>query len=217
MKFTALQRQHQVPWFVCLDFEAKICKVPSVAAKPELPLPASQKRKFVWIVFPSEEIHVQSCKICTMTKPCDRIRQSTEKICNLTMFSFAYKIVSASGKHDYPLRICQAPNCGEQFLQSLKEDMTSLWSQLRSYYPITISEEQQREFELAEKCMLCQVRFSELKSSRSKHRDHDHLEPVSTSPSPPSPHYSIFFLLTGGGFVVFSFSSIIHLFSSSGG
>ena len=99
---------------------------------------------------------------------------NTEIVTKLTIFSYCYKIISADGKHDYPLRINQTPSCADDFLRQLKADMTTLWASLRINHPIIITPEQQRLFELQDRCALCQVKFRDLPKS-AKHRDHDHL------------------------------------------
>ena len=175
MQFSADRSRHRSPFFISLDFETRICKAPSVARRVETALPPGAPRKFNWITFESENQHALQCSKCVATKPCSEIQQSTEIMSHLSIFSFCYKIVSASGKHDYPLRVNQSPNCAEEFLRSLKEDMTSLYKQLRVNNPITISNEQLRQFHLQERCGICSTKFSDLPKS-FKHRDHDHLE-----------------------------------------
>ena len=175
MQFSANRSRHRSPFIISLDFETRICKVPGVAQRVETALPPGAARKFNWITFESENRHALQCSKCVATKPCSEIQQSTEIMSHLSIFSFCYKIISASGKHDYPLRVNQSPNCAEEFLRSLKEDMTDLYAKLRVNNPITISDEQLRQFRLQERCGICSTKFSDLPKS-FKHRDHDHLE-----------------------------------------
>ena len=161
--------------FLRLDFECRLCKVPTCDKPPEVAIPPGQKKIHEWVVFESENLHAQHCKRCRPYKPCQDIQLSTEIVTKLTIFSYCYKIISADGKHDYPLRINQSPSCAEEFLRQLKTDMTTLWASLRINHPITITPEQQRLFELQDRCALCQVKFHDLPKS-AKHRDHDHLK-----------------------------------------
>ena len=174
MKFESPDKSYQLPFWIVADFECSLIRRKTAENKVETPLPPNSARKFPWIVFPSEVKHVARCRKCAVTRPCEDISQSTVKLCHLQMFSWGYLIVSADRKRDFPFRYQQSPDCNEGFLVSLKRDMIKLYSLLRKNYPLTISPRQRKEFNEAQKCALCGEAF---KSSRDKHRDHQHDKP----------------------------------------
>ena len=171
MYFSGHKQQLRLSYFICCNFETSLIHHAHVSNYPEKALSEGVPRRYGWILFPTEKSHAENCRRCSMTRPCEFICQSSEKLCRLSMFSWAYVIVSADGQQDFPLRVEQSPNCASSFLASLRDDMTLLYKELRKYHPITISKVQRKEFSAAQRCLLCGETF---KSSQDKHRDHAH-------------------------------------------
>ena len=142
LEFTSQQKQCRQPYFIVADFEAAITHRPTAEKYPETPLRPDQPKRYPWVVFPFENEHALSCKTCTLLNPCNHIRQSTEKLCHMEMFSWGYKVISAKQEKDFPLKLSQEKDCVSTFLSSLKEDMIRLYEALREDFPLTISESQ---------------------------------------------------------------------------
>ena len=170
-QYNGRNKQMESPYFISMDFETKQVMKEGPTTLPERAIPPGTPKKYPWITFPSEARHVELCRSCSLYRPCEAIQRSTEKLCYLEAFSFGYKIVSADGQGDFPLRIYQAPGCLDALLVMLKQDMIRLYEELHRNVPMIITTEEQRSFDQATTCNACGDPFT---SSATKHRDHHH-------------------------------------------
>ena len=179
MKFNAQNRSFCLSYTASADFETRPSMNQGVQSYPEVPLTPSQDKRYPWVRFPSQQKHALKCLQCTMTVPCHNIHMKTSKLCHMTCFSWAYKIHSHSGTDHFPLRISQEPNSASTFLYQLKQDSKLLYKKIRQNFPLVMNEETQKIFDATDECQLCKVKFSEMKDSSRKCRDHDHQQNVS--------------------------------------
>ena len=174
LSFTQHEKQQPAQYWAVMDWETREVLRLGADQPPECPLSPETPKKFPWIKFPTEMKHIEEgCQRCTMTKPCPKIRNSTENHCRLEPFSFAFKIVSSAGpEHDFPLRLYQGPDAYKVFLQQLKQDMIAVNKLLSRNTPMQMTEEEKQQHKASTHCNVCKKAYTR---KNYKCRDHDHL------------------------------------------
>ena len=170
MSFCHPERGTPKPTFICMDFETREKDVSSVPNKPASRIDPSENIPYPWIETEKERQHALSCRTCTLAKPCPAIRQSMQIKKSLEIFGYSYRIVDDTDT--FPLKTYLGENPEEEFLMSLKKDLTMLGKRRRDITPmIPLTREEQMAYQEATACPLCERKYSE---TVPKVHDHHH-------------------------------------------
>ena len=169
VQFRNYERMLEKEYYIICDWETKEKVNQNVQGLDEEGLSQEEKNEkpFPWIKNKKELSHAMKCKVCLMTKPCSKIKQSTTKLAHLEPFSFSYQVVGENGK----FRLYQEEDCLEQFLINLKEDSRWIYHQLQRNNPILMNAEDHKRHEEATVCFICHEGFTE-KNHKVAHHHH---------------------------------------------
>ena len=118
--------------------------------------------QFPWVKSRLEQRHVKlGCDACTREMPCKFIRGTMSLERRLECVSFSYLIVSDDDKETFPIRYHAG---GEDevlltFLLRVRADSKDLHNRLMSNKEMTLSPEEQEQYESAPVCHLCNQPF----------------------------------------------------------
>ena len=86
--------------------------------------------------------------------------------------SYGYQLVCSDPTYSKPPVLYRGPNVVENFIRSLLDEEAYISGIMSINYPLRMSEEDERQFEEASVCHICEKQFDE---ESVKVRDHDHL------------------------------------------
>ena len=105
----------------------------------------------------------------------DNTKSYTNKIQKHEACGFAFKVVSEYSEFDFPMVSYRGENAGKHFVDSILKMEDKLMKILKRNIPIIITDEQEKEFQNATKCIFCDLPLNDNKNKKKRVRDHDHI------------------------------------------
>ncbi|MES9902420.1 MAG: hypothetical protein ABW168_07025 [Sedimenticola sp.] len=153
----------------CAKYECQHTTFPVKGVNDEIKFKEHWKRlRIGYVIYADFETFCQPVDTCYP----EAGKSSTTKITNLEPNSFGYKVVCVNDEYSRPTVIYRGRNAVEKFIECMLVEEERIKSVYKNPKPMVMSSEDDRMFENAKKCHICQQYF---RKDSVKVRDHCHL------------------------------------------